>query len=63
MTDQINKTAKLDPALRDQRISRKARNARRLEKIARHGTTDDKQAARMAQLERDTYIDVFAGEP
>jgi hypothetical protein len=62
MTTPINKTPKLDPAIRDQRISEKARLARHLEKIAMNGTTQDKQAARAARLKRDTYIDVFAGD-
>lgn len=63
MNEQDNVPLKMDPAIRDSRISRKARTARRLEKLAKVGTTDDKAAARKAQLDRDAYIDVFAGEP
>jgi hypothetical protein len=63
MTTPISKTPKLDPAIRDQRISEKARLARHLEKIAMYGNKQDKDAARAAILKRDTYIDDFAGEP
>lgn len=57
------KEPRLDPVIRDIKISRKARMTRHLEKIAMHGTPADKQAARAAQLARDAYIDVYAGEP
>jgi hypothetical protein len=62
MTEKIN-DPKTDPQLRDRRISRKARATRALEKIAKQGTQADREKARMAKLDRDAYIDVFADQP